>query len=466
MPKLRSKQRVTKPKTKTGGGRQLELDLMTPDGRAYLRSALAAQRSTESTWRGMSAVPPGSLVEHIITEFTEKTNIPLEIPFWTFMHYVSGFLVSREVKISVAGKLIEADIWSIILADSGAGKTWTSNAIGRPIENPGAIDITGAAGAAAWLAALSKAGGRGLWQRDEFFQFLRLLDDDGPMSEVKDYLLRIYDNGRIERSTKKDSVVVENPAISILGFTATDPFVNGMSVDSLVDGFAQRFSYILAKTDLNRHFRDYPIWSVDDSSWRGDWADLVADVLPEYVASDRALATFERTYRGSVKAEVPESFYRRILWRAHKYALVYHIVRGAASDPVVTDEDYGWAARAITLHLSDAGEVIDMTAGGQLGKIVAAAEATILKMKGRGMPITARNLIQQCSAIKSAGEARFCFETLGIEEHQKNGKGSGKQKLSDDQISAANANAAALFNDVTDEVAPKPKVDIKRRMPR
>ncbi len=414
MPKLKSKQRVTTPRSQAG--RQLELDLLTSDGRAYLRSALAAQRSTESTWRGMSAVPPGSLVEHIIAEFSEKTNIPLEIPFWTFMHYVSGFLVSREVKISVAGKLIEADIWSIILADSGAGKTWTSNAIGRPIENPGAIDITGAAGAAAWLTALSKAGGRGLWQRDEFFQFLRLLDDDGPMSEVKDYLLRIYDNSRIERSTKKDSVVVDNPAISILGFTATDPFVNGMSVDSLVDGFAQRFSYILAKTDLNRNFRDYPIWSVDDSSWRSEWMDLVADVLPQYVASDRALAVFERTYRASVKAEVPESFYRRILWRAHKYALVYHIVRGAAADPVVTDEDYGWAARAITLHLSDAGEIIDMTAGGLLGKIVAAAEATLVKMKERGMPITARNLIQQCSAIRNASEARFCFETLGIAE--------------------------------------------------
>lgn len=226
---------------------QLSLfDLADSEASDYARVAITAhRRQKKKGWRGMVAVPPGSLLDTVINEFSQKTNIALEIPYATFLHYVSGALLAAGSRIIFQGSSIESDIWSIVLAESGGGKTWTQKKIGAGLADIVPVMESGAASAAAWLQEFAEQP-RTLWVRDEFFHLLKAIEQPGPLADLKDYLLRIYDNETIERTTKREQIIAENPALSILGFTALQPFVSGVSPESLVDGFAQRFGFILA----------------------------------------------------------------------------------------------------------------------------------------------------------------------------------------------------------------------------
>lgn len=409
---MKTKKPIKKPKLN-------QLDIfdygsLNEEAKAYIKTAYHAKKAKVINWRGMIAVPPGSLLESVITEFQKNTNIPLEIPFITIMHYISAYLVSNNIYIKVRGKKVYADFWTIVLAESGAGKTYTKNEISS---NFGSIvpELQGSSvSAASFVDELSEKP-HSLWIRDEFLQLLKVMEQPGgPMAELKDYLLRIYDNAPISRKTKKYDICVDNPAISLLGFNALSPFIDSMSGESLVDGFAQRFAYVLAKKDQERHFKDYPIWTVDGSKWKDKWELLIKDIQAEYTTDSSAEKGFSETFKNLVSVNIDESFYRRVLWRAHKYALIYHILCGKAKDMIVTSEDYAWAARMIIIQLSDASEVISMTSSSDLGKLIDKAEAYIEKMKSSGKEVTPRTLTQNVRGINSVATARFVMDILKL----------------------------------------------------
>lgn len=411
--------KTTKPVATRRKPKQQAFDFgdLTEEARSYIKTTHAARKRQKEQWRGMTAVPPGTLVEHILAQFQAKTNIPLEIPFFTIMHYVGGYLVSKGVTVDFHGKKIEADFWTIVLGKSGAGKTWTQKQIKSAIGGTVPELDSSAASAARFLEELS-AMPQALWIRDEMYQLLKVIEQEGsPMAETKAYLLKAYDNDDLERSTKKDKITVKKPVLSILGFTPLEPFVGGMSLESLVDGFAQRFGYVLSKPDPNRPWGKYPVWSVDSETWRDMWDTMVAGVLPEYKASTEAETTFMKCFQDMMQGmEIDESFYRRILWRAHKFAMIYHILRGQAANPVIDSEDYGWAARVISLQLSDAAEVLEMCGGSDLKKMLDQGAKAVAKLEASGKAVNARNIIRSCNSINNATAARFVLDMLGVEQ--------------------------------------------------
>lgn len=389
---------------------------LSSESQSYIKATTRARKRLKEQWRGMMAVPPGTLVEDMLNQFQKHTNIPLELPFFTLMHYVGGFLVTNGTTSEFQGKKIEADFWTIVLGKSGAGKTWTQkeikNAIGGEIP-----ELNSSASSAARFLEELELKPKSLWIRDEFGQLLKAIEQDGsPMAQMKEYLLKAYDNEDVERSTKRDSISVKNPVLSILGFTATDSFTKMMSFESLVDGFAQRFGYVLSKPDPNRNWQDYPVWSVDSKEWRTLWNQMIKGVLPNYKVSADAEHAFKKCFTDMTEgAEIDESFYRRVLWRSHKFALIYHILRGECANPIISAEDYGWAARIISMQLSDAAEVLDMCGGSNLKKMLDQATAAVIKLKEQNKPITARNIIRSCNAIENASSARFILDLLDIE---------------------------------------------------
>lgn len=396
-----------------------DFETLTPDAKSYIATTAAIRHKLKKgVWRGMPAVPPGSLLETVLYEFHKNTNIALEIPFSTFVHYIAGVLIGKKVTVEFQGHEMGMDFWTIVLAQSGAGKTWTEKEIGSGLEG---VDIpmlkSGAASAARFLEELEVMP-QALWIRDEYFQLLKQIDNPGsPLAEMKEYLLKVYDNSDIERSTKRDTIKVEAPVLSILGFTALAPFVDGMNLESLVDGFAQRFGYVIARPDKSRPFQNYPVWNVDKRTWRDRFEKLLKDIKPVYKADDAAEAAFLRTFKQNIGGiQLEESFYRRIMWRAHKYALVYHIIRGAANIETLSEEDYGWASRLIEMQLHDAAELIEMCGGTDIQKGIEAAEVVIKKLIDEGKPVTARALVQGTRQIKNVGMARLIFQILGISE--------------------------------------------------
>ena len=300
---------------------------MTMEEKSYLKSTFLSRRNEDEAWRGCVPVPPEALLEDIITQFHTKTNIPLEIPFTTYLHYLGSWLLKENVRIVVGNsteleeqKTVLMDFWTIVLAASGAGKTWTQKEIANGLGDV-APRIGGSVSAAAFIDELSK-NPKALWIRDEFLHLLKQIEQPGnPMMDVKDYLLRTHDNEMISRTTKKYDINIEEPALSILGFNVDATFINGMSAESLVDGFAQRFGYVFAEKDPKRPFQKYAFWTVNSSLWRDKWNQMTKPILSQYYTDDNAMVGFEKLFE-ELSTDIEESYYRRLLWRAHKYALL------------------------------------------------------------------------------------------------------------------------------------------------
>lgn len=382
---------------------------------AAMVQAMISVGSQKSQWRGMMAVPPGGLADMILSEFRTKTNIPLEIPFFTLLSIISGFMLKQGITLKTAGLgEITPDIWTVVLAASGAGKTFTQKQIGSGI-NIGDVEFpgTGIVSSAAFVAAL-EAVPKGLWIRDEFAQFLKSIDQsEGPLADMKDYMLRLYDNGRIERTTKKESISVPDPALTILGMTVLETFGQYVSAESMLDGFAQRFAYVIAEPDAERHWRDFPLWVVDNKRWGAEWSKITRGLHHHYIVDDTIIMpAFSTAFQALFNEHVPESFYRRLMWRSAKYALIYHVLRGD-TDQNLKGEDFGWAARVISLHVQDAARLIGEHNLSGLEKVLQSAERVIAKVRDKeGRKATARDLVRGVSAIKTAGMAQQILSML------------------------------------------------------
>jgi hypothetical protein len=380
-----------------------------------LTLALFHRRPSTDQWRGFIAIPPDSLIEKVIEEFRHKTNIPLEIPFFTFLSILSGYLLCEGVSINILGfPRIYPDIWNIILALSGAGKTYTEDTISRALSRVmGQIEFpgTGLVSGAAFISELTKKP-RGLWIRDEFAQFIKSIEFGGPLSDMKDYLLRLYNNRKIERSTKKESITqLIDPALTILGLSVLDTFYKHVPIEMMLDGFAQRFGIVIAKADASRLWRDYPLWDVDCSTWDSRWVTMTTNLHKEYFASKVGLEAFSSTFNALFNDKLPESFYRRVLWRAHKYALMYHVLR---ADPscYLTAEDYGWAARVISMQLDDMAYLVGEHNISPLERMIKSAERIGQKVNNNGKELTTRDLIQGVSSITNVQQAKTILEMV------------------------------------------------------
>lgn len=375
---------------------------------------MLAMKNSPDEWRGLVATPPGSFIEKILEIFNEKTNIPLEIPFFTALHYISAYLLANDVTVSVKGQILRPDIWTVILARSGAGKTFASSTIGKYIgEEPNFPDSSSSA---KFVENLSKFN-KGFFLRDEFGQFLKSIETQPHMQEMKDIFLRLYDNKKIERNTKKEEIVVEDPALVILGVTVVDTFLNQVGVESLVDGFSQRFNYVIAETDNRRNFEDYAFYDVygeNADKVRFEWEKLKNNVKhKQYTVNDNGLEAFTTSFKLLSNIKLPESFYRRVMFKGMKYALIYHVMLGKSNE-FIDSEDMGWAGRLCAIHLKDSAKLLDGYEKSDIQNLLDLTERAIERMKNDGIEINPRNLIRRVNRIKNVTEAKAILSILGV----------------------------------------------------
>ncbi|MRT64166.1 DUF3987 domain-containing protein [Pseudomonas sp. CAH-1] len=406
------------PRVKLGSKPAKQPDLFdqlskSEEARETLKAMLAIRKMKANEWRGLMATPPNSLLESVVTAFYQKTDIPLEIPFFVTLHILSAHLLSHGVTVKFAGSALKPDLWSVILASSGAGKTYSSSFL----ETLCGVDETfpEPASAAKFVQDLSDHN-NSLWVRDEFAQLLKAIETQPHMAEMKDYLLRTYDGKKISRRTKKDVIEVENPALTIIGMTVLETFKNNVSPESMLDGFAQRFSYVIAKNDPDRTTRDFPIYDMEpykkEISKR--WNSTVNSVKhQEYVMGKEAEEAFKQAFESLFQdeLEVPASFFRRIMFRSVKYALVYHVMLKKTAK-TLDAEDMGWAARVCKMHLQDASELISHYNLPDFERIIQRAEEIRDECASEGKPFTAREIIRRMNAIKTASQATAIMQLI------------------------------------------------------
>ena len=376
-------------------------------------AVIKAKRGIRSRWEGREMVPAGSIIDDLLRSFAAGSNIPLDLPFWTLMHLASAKLCSMNASLDLGnGSTVHPDIWTIVLAPSGAGKTYTSNKVLKSLSDQVPIVDSAAASAAKLFEDIAETP-RGLFFSDEFFQFFRQIETvGGPMSDARGMLLKLYDGQNLSKSTKKDgTIIIENPRLSLLGLTVTDTFIDGVSAESLTDGFLQRFGICIAKPDPSRSGADYPIWTVQpdlEASWQRAFSSVDADAV--FTLSDAARQAYVDVFKEHFE-KLPESFYRRVLWRTFKLALIYHVL-SATGKTVVGKEAMAYAIRATERSIVDSAELLLRSKGGELGRAVESAQRAYDKASASGKAFSVRDLLRAVPRLQNSATARFVYDLI------------------------------------------------------
>lgn len=368
----------------TGDVWQAKLAKWHGEAEESIRAAMSAMVAGD--WPTLDdCIPKGSILHLIDETFVQTTDIPRELPVFAAIHYVSALLLQRGVVISVVGEEWRPDIWTICMAESGSGKSFASSKIGKALG--GTVNLFPDSSSAAKFVEDLREHNRGLWMRDEFAQFLKSLGADS-MADTKDYLLRCYDGSKIVRSTKAETIEVEDPALTIFGSTVFQTIKDYLNREMLVDGFAQRFAFVVAERDPDRKLRSLYHFTERASEISEMWQQIAARGLhPKYKVDRIGEAAFEEAFQILLKrsdsTDVGLSFIKRISHRGMKYALIYHVLMGKESD-VLDAEDFGFAAKLCALNLRDLRKVLDLYAKPEAGAKAASSdplEAVVAQLK-------------------------------------------------------------------------------------
>ncbi len=209
-----------------------------------------------------------------------------------------------------------------------------------------------------------------MFRCDEFAQFLKSLSSDS-MGDTKDYLLRCYDGSTIARSTKTETVEIENPALTIFGSTVFETIKDYLTKEMLVDGFAQRFAFVVAERDPKRKLRGLYRFAERSNDITAMWETIAAKGFHQkYRVDELGVTAFEAAFQILLKrgdsTRVNLSFLKRISHRGMKYALIFHILLGKSS-AVLDAEDFGYAAKLCALNLRDLRKVLDLYGKPKIG---------------------------------------------------------------------------------------------------
>jgi uncharacterized protein DUF3987 len=369
--------------------------------------ALVQSRPISQSWRGLIATPPGSLLYRVVQLFSEHTDFPLELPFFQTVHFLSGYLLSRDVSIKFAGKEIRPDCWTVLLAESGSGKTETKKFL-EMITAPDVRVMPESTSALRFIQDLYE-NNRSLLIMDEFAQTLKRMETQSYAQELREYFLKLYDGQEISRRTGKAEIVVKDPALTILGMNVPESFLKNVSAESMLDGFAQRFSYVIARRDPSRDPRNFPIYHLFEHIGQAveAWCEVKNLKLhKQYCVSKKAEQAYIDAYKLLFPANnsVPISFFRRIMWRSVRYALVYHIALLKDSDEI-DSADMEWAAALTMMHIEDARQLLGNYGLSEFETLIRKAERLRDNFRVIGKNITVRDLISGVREIRNKNEA-------------------------------------------------------------
>lgn len=405
-------------KTTTSKNAPQQLDLiellaaggLTGERREALRGILATHASAR-IWRGQTIIPPGSLLDTVAELFERTTDFPLEVPVFLTLHALAAHLLDQNIVVKVAGSVVQPDLWTTILAPSGSGKTMSTSVIETVLPLRRMPETTTSA---RFIEELAQHN-RGAWFQDEWAQVLKRIESQTYAEEMRDYLLRLHDNKPIARRTAKTSIEIDDPALVIVGTTVRESFVANVSAESMLDGFMQRFQIVIGDSDPARTPDRFPIYRVMDernlAPLHAAW-DALAAIPPhaEYTIADDGEEAFSDAFRRlfAESRDIPASFFRRVMWRAFKYALVYHFLLGKAA-PTIDAEDVGWAVRVCAIHLADARRLLDSYNLTEVEALVQKAEALQARL---GRRPSKRELIAGVRGVRNAAMATFILEVM------------------------------------------------------
>lgn len=383
---------------------------------------LSRSINTGNDWDRIMALTPVNSVLNLVIEQTRKgTDFPHQIGFFGILHYIAGYLLSKEVHLDLDGQVVYPDIWNIILAPSGSGKSTVESFISKLFADVELKKVEPFSTSKSFVQNLSVCP-KGLLVKDEFAQLLAGMEQQTYLAELKEYFLKVYDNDTITRTTGKEKIEAVDPAISIYASTVDRTFTKYITDEMLLDGFAQRFNYIFCeerpdKKSFLTHNRG--IEKIKDAL--EETIDSIHHL--KYKISKKAEKKYDELFYLNLEKfkSIPYSFFRRTFWKTMKYALIYHILLKKTSDEI-DEEDVSWAERITFTHFLDLNKILNMYDENAAHVIIDKAIDLKNRFKEQGKPFTARDITKYLKThVKNIAEAKVLHSlVLDIEKTESN----------------------------------------------
>jgi len=383
-----------------------------PDFREQLRGWLAFSQSAPlRRWRGDNLIPPATLLECVCDSFRNGTDLPLEIPFAAVLHILSGLAAQKKITAQCGDTVIEPNVWTVVLADSGTGKSLTLKKLTEFTDDV-RVDASGVASARALFDCILEQP-RGLWVQDEAGQFLRWASQPD-QAKLKSILLALGTGEPISWRTRGDgNLRVAEHCLSLFFLSQTELWTRHNPPESMVDGLLARFGYLIARPDPERPPRDFPLYEIDTTNWSNAWNRISFRLRTEYVVESEAVDLYREAFRSIFPRteDIPVAFSRRLLFRTHQYALLYHMLREPDKQRIGA-ETYGYALRLTRTTLEEARHLIGEHNLSDLARLIAKAEALKTRIEESGKLCTPRDLIAGIWGITTVAQARGILNLL------------------------------------------------------
>lgn len=375
------------------------------------------KKITINEWHGMDSVPPASILDDLVKIFHKASAIPLELPMFILIHMISGQLTKLDIRVDIGGDLDEdegvaMDLWTVLLAKSGSGKSTIATAIKKWV-NYGDF-IAPIQSDRSFINSLIEADGKGLLLQDEVSELLAKLESKSNRSDLKQYILSASTNQTITRKLADKTLEQEHPTISFLGMNTMEAWLDELTEKSMVDGTARRWRYVIVKEDEERKLRDKyrPRWQFEKGSGakiKKKWDDMFDQVVrgTTYTISSDAEELLKELYIESVDSYggfLPDAFFNTVRMTVYKYALIYHLMK-ADGKTEIGAESIGWAQRLVDSHMSDGATLIKDFKMPNIEKLLQRAEEIKADVESRGQVFCTRDLTKRMSAIKNIGMA-------------------------------------------------------------
>lgn len=364
--------------------------------------------------RVMTCCPAGSKMAAMMRDFERLTPTPLEIPLSAFVHSVSTYLMLNGVSFEFGGKLISPGYWVIATAPSSSFKSPVAEWIQEPFNFTKEQKMPNCASSARWIDAFSERNGRAFWFEDEIAQLLGDIETAGhPRAPLRGMLLLCYNGADLEKETKKDKVLITKPRLSIYGLNVLETLAEKMSIESLTDGFAQRFVFFNGVQDNNRPPNQAKFYQIQSGPLI-ESARLAAEpVFRKQISTEPYKLSAEGEYLLATAFEemsdgsVPDSFHRRIFFQASKYALAYHFILGEEGNEIGAAA-CEYALRICMINLTDTRSLIEATLS-DLNRMLSRIEEQETAI---GRELTVREVIQKIHGIQNVSQAKSLVKLL------------------------------------------------------
>jgi len=286
----------------------------------------------------------------IYSQFVANTDIPPALPVFSFLSYLSAFTVNNNIMYKHPTSPADyLNTWTLILAPSSSAKTLSSKLIeksipknldGEPMITP---NFEGADGSAAFVAELAKAEkkidnfGKPIqpifWIEDEYSQFMKKLMPGGSMVETRKVMLKIHDNEKAKRITKKETVETESLVMSALFLNTIDSFARNFDQESINDGLGRRHNFIYAersKKATATYDRDDIVNSLKpnfDKFFSRVKTNIIYTYSPECrEIYDHFFIVYKEKFDEILGEETNGTFFRTYFMLAWKYAAIFHML--------------------------------------------------------------------------------------------------------------------------------------------